>query len=358
MADKPQQPPTIDLGGACLRPLRAADAGALYAYLRDPAVTERTAYPVVSMPLVEAMIERSRSRWAAGELSRWGVALQPDDQLVGTCGFNEHSQAHRWAELAYDLAQAHWGKGLMRQAVAAVLEWTFRQGLVERVHAFVRVDNSRSQRLLERSGFVREGCLRSYRVCRGQPHDFHVYALLRSDWAAAQKLLASDQDGIDHLRKVGRLAPDQATTLAFAFLRESSANGRHVWGDFRARVLQALADLIGRASVEDRLSSEWSSFMEESRLDLVYDMLGDPMVLSTSMAERLFFHPATTRQCKGNVLDGLLQSRERRNLDERYFFGLLDKLASQATPANRDEVEVSCIEMHDLIRAHLGQPKE
>jgi ribosomal-protein-alanine N-acetyltransferase len=54
------------------------------------------------------------------------------------------------------------------------------------VHAFVRVDNMRSQRLLEHSGFVREGCLRSYRVCRGQPHDFYVYGLLRSDWAAAQ----------------------------------------------------------------------------------------------------------------------------------------------------------------------------
>ena len=137
--------------------------------------------------MVEAMIERCLSRWAAGELSKWGVALQHDDQFVGTCGFNEWSQAHRWTELAYDLAQAHWGKGLMRQAVAAVLQWTFRQDQVDRVHAFVRVDNRRSERLLERSGFVREGRLRSFRVCRGQPHDFYVYGLLRSDWASAQQ---------------------------------------------------------------------------------------------------------------------------------------------------------------------------
>jgi ribosomal-protein-alanine N-acetyltransferase len=137
--------------------------------------------------MVEAMIERSLSRWAAGELSKWGIALQHDDQLVGTCGFNEWSKVHHWAELAFDLAQAHWGKGLMRQAVDAVLQWTYRQDQVNRVHAFVRVDNRRSERLLERSGFVREGCLRSYRVCRGQPHDFYIYGLLRSDWAAAQQ---------------------------------------------------------------------------------------------------------------------------------------------------------------------------
>ena len=186
MADKTQQPPTIELEGARLRPLRAADAAAVYAYLRDPAVTEFTSYPVVSGPLVEEMIERYLSRWAAGELSKWGIAVPHDDRIVGTCGFNEWSKIHRWAELAFDLAPTHWGKGLMRQAVAAVLQWTYRQDQVNRVHAFVRSDNARSERLLERSGFVREGCLRSFRVCRGQPHDFYIYGLLRSDWSAQQ----------------------------------------------------------------------------------------------------------------------------------------------------------------------------
>ncbi len=192
MADKPQHPPTIDLDQVRLRRLRTADAAALYAYLRDPVVTELTSYPVVSVPMVEAMIERSLSRWAAGEPSKWAVALQHDDQLVGTCGFNEYSQVHRWAELAFDLARPHWGKGLMHQAVAAVLEWTFRHDQVDRVHAFVRVDNRRSERLLERSTFLREGCLRSYRVCRGQRHDFYVYSLLRSDWTAAQPSVGAD----------------------------------------------------------------------------------------------------------------------------------------------------------------------
>jgi ribosomal-protein-alanine N-acetyltransferase len=196
MTHKPQHPPTIELDGARLRPLRAADAESLYDYLRDPVVTEFTSFPDVSMPMVEAMIELYLSRWAAGELSKWAIALKHDDRLVGTCGFNEWSQVHRWAELAYDLAPAYWGKGLMRQAVAAVLHWTFGQDLVNRLHAYVRVDNQRSQRLLARSGFVREGCLRSYRVCLGQPHDFYIYSLLRSDWAAAQQ-----PNGTDSLNK-------------------------------------------------------------------------------------------------------------------------------------------------------------
>jgi ribosomal-protein-alanine N-acetyltransferase len=188
MADEPLHPPMIDLDGARLRPLRASDADALYAYLSDPAVTALTAYPVVTLSLVETIIERSRSRWDAGELSKWGLALPHDDRIVGTCGFNEWSPVHRWAELAYDLAPAYWGTGLMRRAVAAVLQWAFGQDQVDRVHAYVRVDNGRSAGLLERSGFVREGCLRGFRVCRGERHDFYVYSLLRSDWVARPSL--------------------------------------------------------------------------------------------------------------------------------------------------------------------------
>jgi len=181
-----QQPPTIELDGARLRPLRMDDAAALYAYLRDPVVTDLTSYPPVSIPMVDDMIARASSRWAEGELSKWAIALQDDDQLIGTCGFNEWSPVHRWAELAYDLAPAHWGKGLMRQAVAAAVQWGFREDKVDRVHAFVRVDNERSQRLLERSRFAREGRLRNYRICRGQPYDFYIYGVLRSDWAASE----------------------------------------------------------------------------------------------------------------------------------------------------------------------------
>lgn len=180
-------PPTLDLDGFRLRPLLTTDAEALHDYLRDPAVTELTAYPVVTPELADAIIEKCRGRWAAGELSKWGIARTDDDRIVGTCGFNEWSPAHRWAELAYDLSRECWGRGLMSGIVNAVLRWTFgtfERDQVDRVHAYVRVDNLRSQKLLERAGFVREGCLRSFRVCRGQPHDFYIYSLLRSEWGA------------------------------------------------------------------------------------------------------------------------------------------------------------------------------
>lgn len=197
MIEAPPLPPTIELSGARLRALRPTDADAFLAYLQDPAVTALTSYPVITREFVDGMIERYRTRWANGELSKWGLALQDDDRIVGTCGFNETSPAHRWTELAFDLAQPQWGKGVMRQAVAAVIDWVFDRDDIDRVQAFVRVDNARSFGLLERSGFQREGCLRSYRVGRGQAHDFYVYSRLRSDQPRdpdARDRDASDRD--------------------------------------------------------------------------------------------------------------------------------------------------------------------
>ncbi len=177
--------PTMVIDGARLRAVRADDAPAIYEYLSDPRVTELTSYPAVTIAMVESMVARWQRRWSEGELSKWGIAVDPGDRVVGVCGFNDWSDTHRWAEVAFELAPSHWGSGLARKALTAVLEWTFRRDQVDRVHAYVRVDNARSFGLLERCGFSREGRLRSFRVCRGQAHDFFVYSLLRSEWKEA-----------------------------------------------------------------------------------------------------------------------------------------------------------------------------
>lgn len=170
--------PNLDLGGTSLRPLHASDVDALLAYLQDPDVTARTSFPEMSRAFAQTMIDRSTSRWAAGDLGRWAL-VSPDDQLIGTCGFSDGSPTHRWAELAFDLARSHWGNGRMRPAITAVVDWAFQTDRLDRVHAFVRVDNLASERTLLACGFVREGRMRSFRICRGHRHDFTVYARLR-----------------------------------------------------------------------------------------------------------------------------------------------------------------------------------
>jgi [ribosomal protein S5]-alanine N-acetyltransferase len=178
-------PPTIDLTGVRLRGLRPEDALAWHAYLSDPQVTELTSYPAMSLPEVRSLIERCRAGYAADSSCTWAVATEADDELIGTCGFNELARSQGCAELAYDLARPYWGRGFISQAAGACLGWVFEQPEFNRVQAFVMVGNVRSERVLERARFTREGCLRAYRTCRGQPRDYWVFSILRPEWEQA-----------------------------------------------------------------------------------------------------------------------------------------------------------------------------
>ena len=176
------RPPVLDLGDIRLRPLRTGDEHALHSYLRDPRVIEHTSIAVVTFESVRASVERDIAAYSAGTSCRWAIS-GTDDRLIGICGFNSWSFLHEHAELAYELTLQQWGHGYMRRAVRAGLGWAFASGF-NRIHAFVMTTNSRSISVLERGGFTREGTLRQFRNARGVPRDFHVYSMLRGEFAA------------------------------------------------------------------------------------------------------------------------------------------------------------------------------
>lgn len=167
-----------------LRPLRTGDAAAWHAYLSDPRVVEHTSFPNLDLSGVEAMLSRQIESNRARSSCRWALANDAD-LLIGACGYSNWSLPHAHAELVYDLAPRHWGRGLMSAAVHEALSWAFETARFNRVQAFVMTSNAPSIALLERAGFSREGTLRQYRIARDVPRDFHVYALLDSDGKSA-----------------------------------------------------------------------------------------------------------------------------------------------------------------------------
>ena len=110
---------------------------------------------------------------------RWGIALRGDRELIGSVGY------YRWlddpqpqAEIGYDLAPEWWGRGLMTEALGAVLAFGFERMGLARVEAYVMADNGRSCRILERLGFEREALLsRHGEDEHGRPCDEYRFGL-------------------------------------------------------------------------------------------------------------------------------------------------------------------------------------
>jgi ribosomal-protein-alanine N-acetyltransferase len=110
--------------------------------------------------------------------NRWVLHRREDDQPIGTLGLHAYDRHRRKIEIGYDLAPAHWGRGLMAEAAAAAVGHAFESIDVYRIEAYVHVDNARSTKLLDRLGFSREGTLRAMYHFDDRWHDHHIYSLL------------------------------------------------------------------------------------------------------------------------------------------------------------------------------------
>jgi RimJ/RimL family protein N-acetyltransferase len=173
-------PPECGLSGISVRQLERADLPAWFDYLQIPEVVEHTSWNVRSMQDMEDLMRRCEEPTAAS-LRRFAIVQSHSGTLVGTIGFHTISEVNRSAEIAFDLAPAFWGQGIAAAVCKAVTEWSFGTYGFLRVQATALDSNLRSQRVLAKSEFRYEGLLRAYRMVRGRPGDFKIYARLASD---------------------------------------------------------------------------------------------------------------------------------------------------------------------------------
>ena len=175
--------PQLQTGDLLLRELRPEDAGHIFRVFSDPEVTRHYDLDTFLEPSqAEDLVERFRQRYRRQVGLRWAIAPREDaDVVLGTCGFNIWIPSSRRALLGYDLGRRYWRRGIMTDALGAVLRFGFETMQLNRVEALVFLDNAASHGLLEKLGFRREGVLREYEHLKGRFIDMAMYSLLRSD---------------------------------------------------------------------------------------------------------------------------------------------------------------------------------
>ena len=115
------------------------------------------------------------------------LVVEPgSDELIGVVNINDIVRDSRSSgSLGYYAFEPHAGRGLMLEAVCAVVAYAFRTLRLHRLEASIQPSNSRSIRLVKSLGFTLEGTSRRYLKIRGRWRDHERWALLAEDWRAA-----------------------------------------------------------------------------------------------------------------------------------------------------------------------------
>lgn len=175
-------PPPIETRRLLVRSVSADDVDELMTVNGDDAVTRFLPYATwQTTDDGHAWLARMQAMMDAGSALQFVIAERTTGKPIGTCLLFRHDETSRRAELGYALARAHWGRGLMHEALSALIDTAFGALHLRRLEAEVDTANAASDRVLRRLGFVAEGLMRQRWQVKGRLYDTRLYGLLAQD---------------------------------------------------------------------------------------------------------------------------------------------------------------------------------
>ncbi len=103
--------------------------------------------------------------------------------IAGVAGYHRIDRANASTSIGYWLAASHEGRGLMTDAVAALVGHAFEQWRLHRIELRIAPGNDRSRALAARLGFREEGIMREAERFSDEHRDLIMHSLLAREWS-------------------------------------------------------------------------------------------------------------------------------------------------------------------------------
>ena len=179
---EPGSPPRLSDDEIRLERFASRHLDGVAALGRDPDVQR---YTFVPSPWEDGFertwLERYDEGWDDGTRAGFAIVDADNGRFLGLALLVRIDRAGREAEAGYVVAPQARGRGIAARAVRLLSEWAFGELGLLRIELRITAENTASVRVAERSGFVREGVLRSLHFKDGIRADVAVYSRLASD---------------------------------------------------------------------------------------------------------------------------------------------------------------------------------
>ena len=183
LSDYVTSKPTIETERLTLRPMTAADVPALREWLPDPSIyTYWGKGPSKAEKNPELLFEKDEKPTKSFHL---GIEEKASGKVIGDL-YVYLIENDRMASVAIRLAPALQGQGLGTEALTAMTRFCFEHTELRRLQAEADVRNLPSQRMLEKSGYTREGLIRQGKMVNTWC-DYYIYGKLAAESQKKEK---------------------------------------------------------------------------------------------------------------------------------------------------------------------------
>ena len=137
-----------------LRKVLPSDAERVLHFRSDKEINKYIKRAPQTLEIVIAHIEKLSSDLKTDKSVSWGITTKESNIMIGSICLWNFSEDKKTAEVGYDLNPEFQGKGIMSEALKAVLDFGFNQREFETIEAYTDYRNIPSKTLLKRHGFI------------------------------------------------------------------------------------------------------------------------------------------------------------------------------------------------------------
>ena len=166
-----------------LLPFRVEDAAAMYAnWASDPEVTKYLTWPThTSIDVSKWVCSNWVSRYSSDDYYQWAIWLDEISEPIGSIAVVKQDDKVAKAEIGYCIGRAWWHKGIVAEALEAVMDYLFDNEGYQRIEARHDPRNPHSGAVMRKCGMKYEGTLRQSDWNNQGICDAAWYSLLRSE---------------------------------------------------------------------------------------------------------------------------------------------------------------------------------
>ena len=179
---------TIKTERLILRKFEVADAKAMYHnWAKDERVTKFLTWPPhESEKATEELLKLWCADYKKDNYYQWVITL--DSIPVGSISVVDFSENHEHAELGYCLGYDYWRKGIMPEAVNAVINFLFSEAGFNRITICHAVKNPASGAVARKCGLAYEGTKKEeFKSHSGEFLDIAFYGITKKEWESKKQ---------------------------------------------------------------------------------------------------------------------------------------------------------------------------